>query len=83
MPIMHINFSGRDVVETANEQCWASWIEDQATKADEARKAGRETEKELEVIITVLFNDYSSQEDVKQIEDKTVDDDEDDDIHIN
>jgi hypothetical protein len=75
--------SGRDVFEAANEQCWASWNEDQATKADEATKAGREPAKELEVMITVLFDDYSSQEDVKQIEDKTMDGGEDDDIDMN
>jgi hypothetical protein len=75
--------SGRDDFETANEQCWASWNEDLATQADEARKAGREPAKELEVTITVLFNDYSSQGDVKQIEDKTMDGGEDDDNDMN
>ena len=72
MPIMRIKLSGQDVFEPTSEQCWALWIEDEATKVDEARKAGREPEKELEVIITVLFNDYVSQEDVRQIADKTM-----------
>ena len=83
LAITQIRMDFAEGYRQADEGYWAAWIEYQARKTEEARKAGKPFKKTLEVHMAILFDNHTTQNSTEQIaEDANIVMENDDDIDM-